>query len=109
MARWAIWMPVMLLAVLAGVLGYRAGWRSATLTEGAAIERYAARYLEQSGPGARASDCIAVPGEAAWLVVRCGRRGLYRAYWVNRTGGLLREAGPGPAGTLGIGGAAPRI
>ncbi len=109
MARWAIWTPVFLLAALAGLLGYRLGRQAVTLTESGAIEVFAARYLQQSGPGARPSDCTAMPGEEAWLVVRCGRRGLYRAYWVSRTGGLIREAGPGPAGTLGIGGTAPRI
>src|SRR6056297_103550 len=98
MPRWIWFLPVGILLLVAALLGYRQGWLMANMTETAAIQMMAARYVEEAGEGARPSDCWAQPGEAVWLVVRCERDGARWEYHVNRFGGLERRYGPGEAG-----------
>ena len=83
-------LPLGALVLAGGVMGYRYGWIAANMTETAAIEAYATRYMRDYG--GLASDCHAVPGDQVWLVVRCGAV----VYEVNRLGGLVRE------GVLGV-------
>ena len=75
--------PVALLILAAGALGLRHGWALAHLSEGAVIERYAARYVSDYGAAARPEDCAARPGtgRAIWLVVRCTPRDAGGAVW----------------------------
>ena len=96
MRSWLWWVPLGALVVLGAAQAFRLGWIAAHLTETDAIAVYAARYVAQAGPAARETDCVAMPGQDVWLVLRCGRDGKYRGYWINRFGGLEREAGPGP-------------
>ena len=98
MPRWIWFLPVGILLLVAALLGYRQGWLMANMTETAAIQMMAARYVEEAGEEARPSDCWAQPGEAVWLVVRCERDGARWEYHVNRFGGLERRYGPGEAG-----------
>lgn len=91
--RWVWWLPVGVLLIVAALLGYRQGWLAANMTETAAIELYAARYMEETG--APAADCVAVPGAEVWLIVRCGEDGAAYEYHVNRFGGLIQAYGPG--------------
>ena len=87
MPRWAWFLPLGALVCVGGLLGYRYGWIAANMTETAAIEAYAARYMEETG--APAAECSATPGEDVWLVVRCGSGAQGRVYRVNRFGGLV--------------------
>lgn len=87
-ARRLWWWPGAALLALAAVLGFREGLAFATLAEGDVIAAYAARHAA-SHPGARAADCVAIPGKASWLVVHC-RGDRAAAYHVNRFGGLKR-------------------
>lgn len=93
MPRWLVWSPVWGLLGLTAVLGWREGRAFVTMTEGDVIAAYAQRYVAQAGPGARPSDCTAEPGDAAWLVIRCGR-GPVTEYHVSRFGWLKRITGP---------------
>lgn len=79
-------LPLGFLVLAGGVMGYRYGWIAANMTETAAIEAYAARYMRDHGGAV--TDCHAVPGAGVWLEVRCGAV----LYEVNRLGGLVREA-----------------
>lgn len=90
--RWAFFLPLGAVVFLGALYAFRLGWIAAYITETAAIEAYAARYLSETG--ARAADCSAVPGERVWLVIRCGSGKDGRIYRVNRFGGLT---GTGPA------------
>ncbi len=97
MPRWALFLPVGLLTLVLALLFFRLGWIAANLTETDVINTYAARYLQEAGPGARVSDCVARPGQGAavWIVVSCeGTAGRY-SYHVNRFGGLRHVSGPG--------------
>jgi hypothetical protein len=94
MPRWLWWMPVGMLVLCAALLGYRQGWLAANMTETAAIEMMAGRYIAEAGAEARPFDCWAQPGEGVWLVVRCERDGARWEYHVNRFGGLERWFGP---------------
>ncbi|WP_425339806.1 hypothetical protein [Mameliella alba] len=85
--RLLLWAPLAALVALGAVMAFRAGWIAAHLTESMAIERYAARYMAETG--AQAADCSAVPGARVWLVIRCGTGQDRRVYRVNRFGGLV--------------------
>ena len=88
--RRVLWfLPFGALVLAGGVMGYRYGWIAANMTETAAIEAYAARYVRDYG--GQMSDCLAVPGARVWLEVRCGAGDALVVYEVNRLGGLVRE------------------
>ena len=92
MPRWAWFLPVALLAVFSGWAGWELGFRRATLTETEAIAPFAARYVDEAGPEAAETDCVAVPGEGAWLVLSCGRAGgPVWVYRIGRFGQLIEE------------------
>lgn len=105
--RW-LWLPLIALVALATVLGLRAGWRYATLTETDVINAYAAHYLADrkqagTGQGARLTDCVAFPAapedRGIWLIVSCGPTpfdpALSYEYAVSRAGRLVEQRGPG--------------
>lgn len=109
MPRWLWFMPLGVLLVLTALTGFRLGWIDLRLTESAAIEAYAARYLREGGEGARRSDCTARPGQTVWLVIRCGHGEVWE-YHVNRFGGLKQLFRPGESGDrLETTGGRPRI
>lgn len=89
-------LPVALLTVFAGYLGWKLGQ---PLSETALIDRVVAQYLDQSGEGARPSDCSATPGEQSGvrLVVTCRHRS--GAVYVRQVGprGAILPAAEGPA------------
>ncbi|MBV7393540.1 hypothetical protein [Mameliella sediminis] len=85
--RVLLWLPLAALVLFGAIQAFRAGWIVAHLSESAAIETYAARYMQETG--APAADCTAVPGEKVWLVIRCGTGEDRRIYRVNRFGGLV--------------------
>lgn len=88
--RRVLWfLPLGALVLAGGAMGYRYGWIAANMSETAAIEAYAARYVRDHG--GRMSDCLAVPGARVWLEVRCGTGAGLVVYEVNRLGGLVRE------------------
>lgn len=98
MPRWLFFAPLAALVMAVAALGLRQGYVRATLTETDVINRYAAQYLQEAGPGAALTDCLARPGQRAgvWLVVICtapAQAGSY-AYYVNRLGALEFRAGP---------------
>jgi hypothetical protein len=96
--RWAWFLPLALLVVLAALAAFRLGWLAANLTETDAIAVYAARYTALAGPGADLSDCVAVPAQGAWrwITVTCTRAdGARWRFEVGRLGGLVRMTGPG--------------
>lgn len=87
MPRWAWFLPLGVLVIGGGLLGFRYGWIVANMTETDAIEAYAARWMAQTG--APAADCTGVPGRDVWLVIRCGTGQDRVIYRVNRFGGLV--------------------
>ena len=76
--------------VAAGVaMALLLGARAVTTTETEVIDRVAARYVAETGAGARPSDCAAVPARSAelWLVVTCAPdKGDGREYFIDRFG-----------------------
>jgi hypothetical protein len=83
-----------LLLVLSGMWAFRLGWIAATITETDVITAYSARYLQEHGPAARATDCTARPGHAGgvWIVVTCvGAQTGYVEYAVDRLGRLVQR------------------
>ncbi len=90
MPIWVRFVPVALVVVAGALLAFRYGWIRANMTETAAIEAYAARYVAETG--APAADCVARPGARVWLVIRCGSGAEARVYRVNRFGGLVAPA-----------------
>lgn len=94
----ALWLPMGALCALAALLGATQGLRAASRGETPVIEAMAARYLASAGPGARATDCMARPGQGvlAWLVVTCGQGTRAHEYHVNRLGWLTRTTAPAP-------------
>jgi hypothetical protein len=119
MPNWAWFLPLALIVSLAALYAFRLGWLAANLTEGDAILAYADRYRALAGPGAQASDCVAVPGQGrVWLTVICtpgtgtspgtgpgSGSGPGWRFDVNRLGGLIAMTGPGDPAPPG----APRI
>lgn len=92
MPRPLIVLPVLaLIAVVAG-LGLMLGRRAVTTTETQVIDRIAARYLIEAGPGALSGDCAARPAVSPglWLVVTCGEY----AYFVDAYGRLVHRNAP---------------
>lgn len=74
MPRRLIFLPVVaLIAAVAGI-GLLLGGRAVTGSETDVIERVAARYLAEAGPGAARADCSGRPAASPdlWLVVTCG-------------------------------------
>ena len=94
MPRWLWYLPLGLILAFGALYAFRLGWIAANMTETAAIEAYAARYLSEAGPDAAVTDCTARPGGTVWLVIRCGRDGTVREYRVNRFGGLVGQDPP---------------
>jgi hypothetical protein len=94
----AVWLPVGAMCAVAAALGAAQGLQAAGRGETPVIEAMAARYLAAAGPGARATDCMARPGQGAlgWLVVTCGQGARLHEYHVNRLGWLTREILPAP-------------
>lgn len=92
MTRWLLWAPLGILVVAGGIWGLRLGFLAMTLTETDVINRYAAQYVRTT-PGADLTDCVAVPGDAAWLAVLCGPAcGPQSAqYHVNQFGWLVHR------------------
>jgi hypothetical protein len=102
--RWAWFLPLALLVIAGALYAFRLGWIAANITETDAIQAYAARYVALAGPGARASDCLAIPGETrgVWITVLCApETGPGWRFDVGRLGGLVRMTGPGDAGPSG--------
>lgn len=95
MPRWVWFLPLGVVVSAGALQAFRLGWIAANMTETAAIEAYAARYVQQTG--APAAHCSARPGEKVWLIVRCGLGDTAREYHVNRFGGLQKAYGPGAA------------
>ncbi|MBS0124270.1 hypothetical protein [Thetidibacter halocola] len=87
MSRWLWFLPLAALTLVGALLAFRYGWVAANLSETAAIETYAARYMDETG--SPAADCTAVPGNRVWLVIRCGSGQDRIVYRVNRFGGLV--------------------
>ncbi|MDW4496911.1 hypothetical protein R5H30_02875 [Sulfitobacter sp. D35] len=85
MPRWLWFAPLAALTLFLAVWLFRLGWIAATITETDVIGGFAQRYLQDAGPGARVTDCVARPAEmrGLWLVVSCrhadGRRFDYPA------------------------------
>ncbi|WGW02546.1 hypothetical protein [Tropicibacter oceani] len=94
MPRWLWFLPVALVVLLGALMAFRLGWIAANLTESEAIAAYAARFAAQEGAGVENWDCLGRPGEAVWLVIRCGTAARYWEYQVNRFGGLVGIIGP---------------
>ena len=96
MPRWALFLPLGLVTLALGLLFFRLGWIAANLTETDVINTYAARYLQEAGPTAKASDCVARPAQApgVWIVVTCAGAEMRYDYYVNRFGGLRSIRGP---------------
>lgn len=94
----ALWLPIGAMCAVAAALGASHGREVALRGETPVIEAMAARYLALAGPGARATDCMARPGQGplGWLVVTCGQGAGLHAYHVNRLGWLTRELLPAP-------------
>lgn len=92
MPRWLWWMPLGVLTLVVGLMMFRAGWIVARITETDVIAHYAALYVAGAGPGARMTDCSAMPSQApgVWLVIRCGENTLYP---VDRFGRLVMPGG----------------
>ncbi len=93
MSRRLIFLPLLaLLAAVAGI-GLLLGARAVTTTETEAIDRMAARYLDEAGTGAQRSDCAARPAvsDDLWLVVTCGDF----EYFVDSYGRLAHSNRPG--------------
>ena len=69
-----------------------------TITETDVINAGVVRYLDTTGPGARATDCLARPGQGVWLVVTCtGAAGRFD-YAVDRFGRrVTAPSGAAPA------------
>ncbi len=88
-----IWMPLCVLVLIGALLAFRTGWIYANLDASQAIAVQGARYMEETG--ADAANCTAVPGERAWLVVRCGPEGAVHEYHLNRFGVVIERFGPG--------------
>ncbi|MEM6303633.1 MAG: hypothetical protein AAF744_02875 [Pseudomonadota bacterium] len=103
-ARWLWWLPLALLTVFCAIVGLRYGMQVVNTTETDVIAHYAARYVAETGEGARLTDCVAAPADEmphVWLKVLCrppGSPGKVTAYLVNRFGGL--EAAPPRGGDL---------
>jgi hypothetical protein len=106
MPRWLWWAPLGLLTLWAAVHFFRMGWIALRMTETDVINSFATRYLESrhrdgTAAGARATDCVAYPGEdrGIWLVISCGPTPYdphrHYEYNVNRFGGLEYGSGPG--------------
>ncbi|MEM6477594.1 MAG: hypothetical protein AAF647_00970, partial [Pseudomonadota bacterium] len=95
--------PFGVLVLIAGYTGLKLGIERGAVTEGAVLEYYAARYLEDHaerlGSGADISDCVGVPGEVGrvWIEVRCTPKGGAPAflYGVGRGGAQLYAARDG--------------
>lgn len=101
MTRRLVWLvPFAGLAALLAVMGIRLGWMASSLTETDVINKYASVYLEELGPQAQPTDCIAFPGQTRgiWIVVRCTRAAddpsMIYEYHVNRLGGLEYSGAP---------------
>lgn len=99
MPRWLWWAPLGLLLLGVALVGLRAGWRAATITETDVITHYAQQYLKEAGSAAVLSDCVATPGKGLpgiWIVVRCRPKGIAQKYeyYVNRLGGLEHRSDP---------------
>ncbi len=66
---------VVVLCVVAALLGLRAGWRYATITETEVIDAAAADYLAHAaaeGHEVSVTDCAARPGQGkVWVIVLC--------------------------------------
>ncbi|QFU08331.1 hypothetical protein PARPLA_02930 [Rhodobacteraceae bacterium THAF1] len=94
--RPVLWLPVLLVCVLAAVYGLRL--RAPDMGE--AIERVARLHADRV-PGAKASDCAATPGDGnAWLVVACGDA-VRTVYRLDRSGRVIaRQAMDGPGAGL---------
>lgn len=94
MPMWTIYLSLAGGMAIIGLVAFREGWIMARLTETDAINAYAARYVQEAGPGAARRDCVAQPGKRVWLEVRCdGLMGRY-VYHVTRWGGLQRFEAP---------------
>jgi hypothetical protein len=93
MPRWVWFVPLGVVVSAGALQAFRLGWIAANMTETAAIEAYAARYVQQTGDPA--AHCSARPGADVWLVVRCGQGRSAWEYHVNRFGGLREAYGPG--------------
>lgn len=94
MPRWLWFAPLALLMVLSSIWAFRLGWIAATITETDVITAYSARYLQEYGPAAKATDCTARPGRArgVWIVVTCvGAQTGHNEYAVDRLGRLVQR------------------
>lgn len=92
MARWIWFLPLSLLALGAGIWGFKWGWIAATITETDVITTYAHQYLDEAGSGASITDCTARPGKQpeVWIIVRCQHKnGRVFVYPADRFGRLL--------------------
>lgn len=89
MPRWWIFAPLGGFVGLIALVALLYGKDIAALSESEVINRYAERYVVESGnPNAQITDCLAVPGQGqVWLTVRCAGYD----YDVNRFGGLVER------------------
>ena len=91
--RRRLFLPVALLAVFAGYLGWRAGQ---PVSETDILEAYAARWVAVEG--GEATDCAGQPDPRAEvrMVVRCERGGRAMVWYVDARGrDLALQAEPG--------------
>lgn len=95
MPRHLILLPVLALIAAVAGLGLKLGGRAVTTSETQVIDDIAARYLDEVGAGAAASDCAARPAMSPglWLVVTCGAY----EYFVDAYGRLVHRNLPGVA------------
>ena len=100
MPRWVWFAPLAALGVAVAAWAFRWGWIAVTLTETDVITKYTALYLQESGSGARLTDCTAQPGAVGpvWILVTCVTKDQTRYdYPVDRFGRLLHiEVQPAP-------------
>jgi len=100
-----IWFaPLIVLTAVLAVYAFRLGWIAANITETDVINARAADYLEEAGPAAKPTDCVAFPAQhrGIWIIVRCGggedAASKVYEYHVNRFGGVEYSGAPKGSG-----------
>ncbi|MFK7938935.1 MAG: hypothetical protein AB8B82_06120 [Roseovarius sp.] len=92
MPRWVFIGPLMAVMVAGIALALLLGWRVATTTETAVIEKVADLYVADAGDSAARTDCAARPAasDGLWLVVTCAAHtGQGVDYFVDRYGRIV--------------------
>lgn len=87
MPRWLWFLPLGLMLLTAGILGYRYGWIWVNMTRSEAAAIWADHYVQQSGGDA--ASCVAMPGEDVWLALKCGGGDAVWVYRISRFGQLV--------------------